>query len=159
MKFLKVYAVLSEVMLVLALPISVLMQWVLVEEARYVGRENPEVADLVLPYSIAAVAAVLCAQVLLVVLFVFVLKVARGTFFKSATRKWISLAQAMVLIGPGIVCAVGFHAAFTPASSPVMALAFLGGGLLAVGLFSLVGLAKSLFDAALADRGELEGVI
>ena len=47
---------------------------------------------------------------------------------------------------------------FAPATRPEPPLLFLGGIVLGVGLFSLVSLAKSIFQAALDDAAELAEV-
>ena len=153
MKFSRVYVILSQVALIAALPGVLLLQLFCVYAAWETGEEFPEVRHLVVPYALAAVAALLCVQML-------VRAVSKGAFFTAKTMKWINLARLMVAIGPGIVAITGGHMSiFAPATRPEPPLLFLGGIVLGVGLFSLVSLAKSIFQAALDDAAELAEVI
>ena len=160
MKFSRAYVILSQVALIAALPGVLLLQLFCVLAAWETGEEFPEVRHLVIPYALAAVAALICVQVLIVALMMLVRAVSKGAFFTAKTMKWINLARLMVAIGPGIVAITGGHMSiFTPATRPEPPLLFLGGIVLGVGLFSLVSLAKSIFQAALDDAAELAEVI
>lgn len=160
MKFSRKYVVLSYVTLGLSLPGCLLLQAGVCLEAWQTGQEAPEVAHLVVPYSLMGVAALLCAQILIVALLMLVRAVSHGAFFTAQTRRWIETARVMVALGPGLVAATCLHMMlFTPARHPVPVLGFLGSVTLGVGLFSLVSLAKSIFTAAWEDKTELEAVI
>lgn len=160
MKFSRKYVILSYVTLGLSLPGCLLFQAAVCLLAWQTGQETPEVAPLVVPYSITGVATLVCAQILIVALLMLVRAVSRGAFFTTQTRRWVEVARIMVALGPGLAAATFLHMMFfTPSGHPVMWLGFLGSITLGVGLFSLVSLAKSIFIAAWADKTELEAVI
>ena len=160
MKFSRSYAVMAQITLVLAFLGCFLMMAILVQLAWETGIGFPEVSHLVLPYSLAAVATVVCIQVLIFAVFMLVRAVKRGEFFSPKTRRWFTVAQVSVIVGPAIEALTWLHTMFfTDASHIVQPLGFLGGVVLGLGLFALVGLAKSIFDHALENESELEGVI
>lgn len=160
MKFSRKYVILSYVTLGLSLPGCVLFQFAVCLLAGEIGQKAPEVAHLVVPYSIMGVAALACAQILIVTLLMLVRAVSHGTFFTPETRRWVEMARIMVALGPGLAAATFLHMMFfTPARHPVLVLGFLGSATLGVGLFSLVSLAQSIFTAAWEDKAELEAVI
>ena len=93
MNFSRTYVILSEVALIAALPGVLLLQLFCVLAAWETGEEFPEVRHLVVPYALAAVAALICVQILIVALMMLVRAVSKGDFFTAKTMKWINLAS------------------------------------------------------------------
>ena len=81
----------SQVALIAALPGVLLLQLFCVYAAWETGEEFPEVSHLVVPYALAAVAALICVQVLIVALMMLVRAVSKGAFFTVKTLSLIHI--------------------------------------------------------------------
>ena len=127
--------------------------------AREVANEAPSAAAAVVPYAIAGVAAIVCAQVAIVCTWLLLSRVARRTIFDRRALRWVDGILAAAVVATLIALGVTIHA-----------LAAIGGGLgILVALLVvvlgcavvalLVGVMRGLLVEAAGLRDDLEAVI
>ncbi len=104
--------IVAQVSLALLATLSVCAQILLVAVAVQTGQDYPEVAHLVGPYSVAAVATVGSGQVLLICLSRLLAEAAKGPIGRGQAQKWLKVAQVAVVVGVAIPLAVCVHLLF-----------------------------------------------
>jgi hypothetical protein len=156
----KLATVLLRVVLVVLLLGSVLAQVLVPVFASETGTRFPEVAYLVVPYSVAAILFIGCGQVALLAVWRLVSLVDAGTIFTRRAVRWVDVITACGTLVTVLSAGVLIHMLrFVPGGGGPMiyylAACIVGG--LAFALLMLV--MRGLLVAAIADRTELDGVI
>lgn len=140
---------------------SVLAQVIVPVLASRSGEDVPEVAHLVIPYSVAAILFIGCAQVKLLALWRLLSLVKGGVIFTRHALRWVDViivaASVATLLTAGVLFQMLFF--FIPGGAGPVVLwlsAVIFAGVLFVLLMAVM---RGLLVAAVADRTELDGVI
>ena len=148
------------IVLVVLLLGSVLAQVLVPVYASEVGTRFPEVADLVVPYSVAAILFITCGQVALLVVWRLLSLVDLGVIFTRRAVRWVNVILACGAVATVLTAGVLIHMlAFVPGGGGPMIYylaACIAGGLAFVLLMVVV---RGLHLSAVADRAELDEVI
>ena len=151
---------LLRVALVVLLLGSVLAQVLLPVFASEVGTTFPEVAYLVVPYSVAAILFIGCGQVALLVVWRLLSLVSGGVIFTRRSLRWVDVITACAAVATVLSAGVLIHMlGFVPGGGGPMIYylaACLAGGLAFVLLMVVM---RGLLELAIADRNELDEVI
>jgi hypothetical protein len=151
---------LLRVALVVLLVGSVLAQVLVPVFASEVGTRFPEVAYLVVPYSVAGILAIACGQVTLLVVWRLLSLVDGGVIFTRRALRWVDVIMACAAAATVLSAGVLIHMlAFVPGGGGPMIyyLAACVAGGLAFALLMVV--MRGLLASAIADRTELDEVI
>ena len=151
---------LLRVALVVLLLGSVLAQVLVRVYASQVGTTFPEVAYLVVPYSVAAILFIGCGQVALLVVWRLLSLVDGGVIFTRRAVRWVDVITACAAVATVLSVGVLIHMlGFVPGGGGPMILylaACVAGGL---AFMLLMVVMRSLLVSAIADRTELDEVI
>ena len=151
---------LLRVVLVVLLLGSVLAQVLVPVYASEVGTRFPEVAYLVVPYSVAAILFIGCGQVALLVVWRLLSLVDGGVIFTRRALRWVDVIIACAVVATVLSAGVWIHMlGFVPGGGGPMSLylaACVAGGLAFVLLMVVM---RGLLRSAIADRTELDEVI
>ncbi len=151
---------LLRVALVVLLLGSVLAQVLVPVYAFQVGTTFPEVAYLVVPYSVAAILFIGCGQVALLVLWQLLSLVDGGVIFTRRALRWVDVITACAVVATVLSAGVLIHMlGFVPGGGGPMIYylaACVAGGLAFVLLMVVM---RGLLVSAIADRTELDEVI
>jgi hypothetical protein len=156
----KILTQLLRVLLVVLLLGSVLAQVLVSLFASQVGTRFPEVAYLVVPYSMAAILFIGCGQVALLAVWRLVSLVRDGIIFTRRALRWVNLITVCAAVAAVLSLGVLIHVvAFVPGGGGPMI--YYLGACVASGLaFVLLMLVmRGLLESAIADRSELDEVI
>ena len=139
---------------------SVLAQALVPLFASETGTRFPEVAYLVVPYSVAAILFIGCGQVALLAVWRLVSLVDGGVIFTRRAVRWVNVITACGAAATALCVGVLIHMlAFVPGGGGPMIYylaATLAGG---VAFVLLMVVLRGLLESAIADRTELEEVI
>ena len=139
---------------------TVLAQVLLPLFASEEGRFFPEVAHLVVPYSVAGILFIACFQVALLVVWRLLSLVDDGVIFTRRALRWVDVITACAVVATVLSAGVLIHVYFCVGiGGPHVFLglpASLGGGLAFVLLMVVM---RGLLELAIADRTELDEVI
>ena len=151
---------LLRVALVVLLLGTVLAQLLVPVYASQTGTTFPEVAYLVVPYSVAAILFIACGQVALLVVWRLLSLVGGGVIFTRRALRWIDVIIACAVVATALSAGVWIHMlAFVPGGGgPTIyfMIACIAGGLAFVLLMVVM---RGLLESAIADRTELDEVI
>jgi len=151
---------LLRVALVVLLLGTVLAQLLVPVFASEEGRIFPEVAYLVVPYSVAGILFIACVQVALLVVWRLLSLVNGGVIFTRRAVRWVDVILACAAVATVLSAGVLIHLLFfvgIGGPSVVLGLpASLAGGLAFVLLMVVM---RGLLESAIADRTELDEVI
>ena len=151
---------LLRVALVVLLLGSVLAQVLVPVYASQVGTRVPEVAYLVVPYSVAAILFIGCGQVALLVVWRLLSLVDGGVIFTRRAVRWVDAIVACTVVATALSTGVLIHMVrFVPGGGGPMGLymsACVAAGLAFVLLMVVM---RGLLASAIADRTELDEVI
>lgn len=151
---------LLRVALVVLLLGSVLAQVLVPAYASEVGTRFPEVAYLVVPYSVAAILFIGCGQVALFVVWRLLSLVDGGVIFTRRAVRWVDVITACAAVATILSTGVLIHMlGFVPGGGgPTIyyMAACIAGGLAFVLLMVVM---RGLLVSAIADRAELDEVI
>jgi hypothetical protein len=151
---------LLRVALVILLLGTVLAQVLVPVVASEVGTKFPEVAYLVVPYSVAGILAIACVQVALLVVWRLLSMVSGGVIFTRGALRWVDVIIACAVVATVLCAGPLIHLLFiVGVGGPLVALALpacLAGGLAFVLLMIVM---RGLLVSAIADRTELDEVI
>jgi len=151
---------LLRVALVVLLLGTVLAQVLVPVQAAQVGTAIPEVAYLVIPYSVAAILFIACGQVALIVVWRLLSLVDGGFIFTRRSVRWVDLITACGAVATVLSVGVLVHMVrFVPGGGGPMGLyvsACIVGGLAFVLLMVVM---RGLLVSAIADRTELDETI
>ena len=151
---------LLRVALVVLLLGTVFVQVLLPVQATMVGSTIPEVAYLVVPYSVAAILFIACCQVALLVVWRLLSLVDSGVIFSRLALRWVDVIIGCAIVATVLSASVLVHMlSFVPGGGgPTIyfMLACIAGGLAFVLLMVVM---RGLLEAAIADRTELDETI
>ena len=151
---------LLRVALVVLLLGSLLAQVLVPVYASQVATTFPEVAYLVVPYSVAAILFIACGQVALLVVWRLLSMVDGGVIFTRRALRWVDVIIACAVVATVLSVGVLVHMVrFVPGGGGPMGLyvsACIVGGLAFVLLMIVM---RGLLVSAIADRTELDEVI
>jgi uncharacterized membrane protein YpjA len=151
---------LLRVVLVVLLLGTVFTQVLVPVQASMFGTANPEVAYLVVPYSVAAILFIACVQVALLVVWRLLSLVNDGVIFTRRALRWVDVIIACAVVATILSAGVLIHMLlFVPGGGgPTIyfMLACIAGGL---ALMLLMVVMRGLLESAIADRAELDEVI
>ena len=151
---------LLRVALVVPLLGTVLVQIGLPMLAAEEGRIFPEVAYLVVPYSVAAILFIGCGQVALLAVWRLLSLVDRGVIFTRRALRWVDVITACAAVATVLSAGVWIHMlGFVPGGggpTVYFLAACVAGGLAFVLLMVVM---RGLLESAIADRTELDEVI
>jgi hypothetical protein len=151
---------LLRVALVVILLGTVLAQVLLPVFASEEGRIFPEVAYLVVPYSVAGILFMGCGQVALLVVWRLLSMVNGGIIFTRRALRWVDTITACAAVATILSAGVLIHMlSFVPGGGGPMIYflaACVAGGLAFVLLMVVM---RGLLESAIADRTELDEVI
>ncbi len=151
---------LLRVALVVLLLGSVLAQVLVPVYASEVGMRSPEVAYLVVPYSVAGILFIGCIQVALLVVWRLLSLVDGGVIFTPRALRWADVITACAAVATVLSSGVLIHMlGFVPGGGGPM-IYYLGACVAAGIAFVLLTLViRGLLVSAIADRTELDEVI
>jgi hypothetical protein len=150
---------LLRVALVVLLLGTVLAQVLLPVFASEEGGIYPEVAYLVVPYSVAGILAIACGQVVLLVVWRLLSMVNGGGIFTRRALRWVDVITACAVVATVLSAGPMIHLLFFVGVGGPLILwlaACLAGGLASVLLMVVM---RGLLESAIADRTELDEVI
>src|ERR1035437_9846809 len=150
---------LLRVALVVPLLGTVLAQILLPVFASYEGTIFPEVAYLVVPYSVAGILFIGCGQVALLVIWRLLSMVNGGVIFTRRALRWVDVITACAAVAMVLSAGPMIHLLFFVGVGGPLILwlaACLAGGLAFVLLMVVM---RGLLESAIADRTELAEVI
>ena len=151
---------LLRVVLVVLLLGSVLAQVLVPVYASEVGTRFPEVAYVVVPYSVAAILFIGCGQVALLVVWRLLSLVDGGVIFTRRALRWVDVILACAAVATALTASVLTHMlGFVPGGGGPMIYylaACIAGGLAFVLLMVVM---RRLLESAIADRTELDEII
>ena len=150
---------LLRVALVVLLLGFVLAQVLLPLIAFQAGTTYPELAYLVVPYSVAGILAIACGQVALIVVWRLLSLVAGGVIFTRRALRWVDVITACAAVATVLSAGPMIHLLFfVGVGGPLIywLAAYLAGGLAFVLLMVVM---RGLLELAIADRTELDEVI
>lgn len=150
---------LLRVALVVLLLGTVLAQVLVPVFASEEGRIYPELAYLVIPYSVAGILAIASGQVALLVVWRLLSMVNGGVIFTRRALRWVDLITACAAVATVLFAGPIIHLLFFVGVGGPLILwlaASLAGGLAFVLLMVVM---RGLLESAIADRSELDEVI
>jgi len=156
----KLATVLLRVLLAVLLLGSMLAQVLVPLFASETGTRFPEVAYLVVPYSVAAILFIGCGQVSLIAVWRLVSLVGGGVIFTRQAVRWVNVITTCGAVATALCVGVLIHMlAFVPGGGGPM-IYYLAATLAAgVAFVLLMVIMRGLLESAIADRTELEEVI
>ena len=150
---------LLRVALVVLLLGTVLAQLLVPVFASEEGRIYPELAYLVVPYSVAGILVIACGQVALLVVWRLLSLVDGGVIFTRRALRWVDLITACAAVATVLCAGPIIHLLFFVGVGGPLILwlaACLAGGLAFVLLMVVM---RGLLESAIADRTELAEMI
>lgn len=139
---------------------TLLVQVLVVVQARETGFLFPEVEHLVVPYSIAGILTVAAVQVGLVALWMIVSAIARGSFYQTATLRWIEVLRWVPVPAATIPSLVALHLlVMVGVGGPGVVLGLMAALVSGAAGFVLVTLGRQVYLIQAAEHAELETVI
>ena len=146
--------------LVLLLLGSVLVQVVVPVYASGVGTRFPEVAYLVVPYSVAAILFIGCSQVALLVVWRLLSLVDGGVIFTRRAVRWVDVITACAAVATVLTAGVLVHVlGFVPGGGGPMVYYLAACITAGLALVLLMVVMRGLLLSAVANRAELDEVI
>jgi hypothetical protein len=151
---------LLRVALVVLLLGSVLAQVLVPVYASQVATTHPEVAYLVVPYSVAAILFVGCGQVALLVVWRLLSMIGGGVIFTRRALRWVDVIIACGAVATVLSVGVLIHMlGFVPGGGGPMYLYLVACVVAGLAFVLLMVVMRGLLESAIADRTELDEVI
>ena len=151
---------LLRVALVVLLLGTVLAQLLVPVYASQTGTTFPEVAYLVVPYSVAAILFIGCVQVALLVVWRLLSLVDGGVIFTRRALRWIDVIIACAVVATALSAGVWIHMlAFVPGGGGPMSVYLVACIVSGLAFVLLMIVMRGLLESAIADRAELDEVI
>jgi hypothetical protein len=146
--------------LVVILVVSVLLQIGVPIYASNVGRWEPKVDHLVIPYSVALILFIVCGQVAIIATWRLLSLVTGGVIFTAGALRWVNVIIVSASVAVGLTACVLIHLwSFIP-TGPGPTVFYVAGAFFAGLTFVLLMIVmRGLLVAAVADRTELDAVI
>lgn len=128
--------------------------------AHALSSDFPEVANLAIPYTAAAIAGIGCAQVVLVATWRLTLLVGSGSIFDSSALRWVTMMVRAAAVATVLTLAVALHATLVIGLGPVtVPLALCGGAVAAGAAWIILVIMRGLLAMAVAHKVELDEVV
>jgi hypothetical protein len=151
---------LLRVALLVLLLASVLVQVLVPVYASQVGARFPEVAHLVVPYSLAAILFIGCGQVALLAIWRLLSLVDGGIIFTRRAVRWVDVIVTCGAVATFLTVLVLIHMLrFVPGGGGPMVYYLAGCIAAGIAFVLLMVVMRGLLLAAVADRAELDEVI
>ena len=151
---------LLRVALVVLLLGSVLAQLLVPVYASQVGTTFPEVAYLVVPYSVAAILFIACGQVALLVVWRLLSMIGGGVIFTRRALRWVDVIIACGVVATALSAVVWIHMlSFVPGGGGPMGVYLVACVVAGLAFVLLMVVMRGLLESAIADRTELDEVI
>ena len=151
---------LLRVALVVLLLGSVFAQLLVPVYASQVGTTFPEVAYLVVPYSVAAILFIACGQVALLVVWRLLSMIGGGVIFTRRALRWVDVIIACGVVATVLSAGVWIHMlGFVPGGGGPMGIYLAACVVAGLAFVLLMIVMRGLLEAAIADRTELDEVI
>ncbi len=148
------------VALVVFLLVSVLVQVLVPVWASGEGTRVPEVAYLVIPYSMAAILFIACGQVALVAVWRLLSFVGERIIFTRRAVRWVDVIIACAAVAATLTAIVLVHMlGFVPSGGGPTVYLLVVCIALTLAFVLLMIVMRGLLEAATADRAELDWVI
>lgn len=138
---------------------SVLAQLLVPVFASGAGRIYPELAYLVIPYSLAGILAIGCVQVALLVVWRLLSMVSGGVIFTRPAMHWVDVMTACAAIATVLVAAPLIHVLFFVGVGGPLLLGLAASLACGLSFVLIIIVLRGLLESAIADRAELDGVI
>ena len=124
------------------------------------GTAVPEVAYLVVPYSVAAILFIACGQVALLVVWRLLSMVGGGVIFTRSALRWVDVIIACGVVATALSAVVWIHMlGFVPGGGGPMGLYLVAVVVAGLAFVLLMVVMRGLLESAIADRAELDEVI
>jgi len=123
------------------------------------ARENPEVASLRWPYTVLAIAVVVCVQVAIVCIWRLLGFVRSGTIFSPRAFVWVDRITWAVLVAVAILTGMFLHLSAIHAMPPAVFLFLTGGIVCGLALALLMAVMRALLVRATQLEEDLKEVI
>ena len=139
---------------------TVLFQVLLPVLAEEIGGQYDETAHLVVPYSVAGILAIVCAQVILIMIWRLLSLVTDDTIFTAPALRWVDIIIASGAAAALLAAGVPAHLLFVvgvggPGEFLLLVTSILGG----LAFVLLMAVMRDLLRAAITHRSELDEVI
>ena len=120
----------------------------------------PKVEYLVVPYSVAGILAIACAQVALLVVWRLLSMIGGGVIFTRRAMRWVDVIIACGVVATVLSVGVWIHMlAFVPGGGGPMGLYMVAVVVAGVAFVLLMIVMRGLLESAIADRTELDETI
>ena len=151
---------LLRVALVVLLLGSVFAQLLVPVYASQVGTTFPEVAYLVVPYSVAAILFIACGQVALLVVWRLLSMIGGGVIFTRRALRWVDVIIACGVVATALSAGVWVHMLnFVPGGGGPMGVYLVAVVVAGLAFVLLMVVMRGLLESAIADRTELDETI
>lgn len=151
---------LLRVALLAFLLVSVLVQVLLPVMASRSAETMPEVAYLVVPYSLAAILFIACGQVALLAVWRLLSFVGDGIIFTREAVRWVDVIIGCAVVAIAVTVTVILHmVGFVPSGGGPTGYPLAFGIILMLAFVLLMLVMRGLLVSAIADRSELDEVI
>jgi Protein of unknown function (DUF2975) len=148
---------LLRIVLVVLLLGSVLVQILVPMYASMVGTYTPEVAYLVVPYSVAAILFIACGQVALLAVWRLLSLVDHGTVFTRRALRWVDVIAACAVVATILSAVVWVHMIlFVPGGGGPMSLYLIACVVAGLACSLLVVVVRGVLESAIADHPEIQ---
>jgi hypothetical protein len=128
--------------------------------ASQVGTTFPEVAYLVVPYSVAAILFIACGQVALLVVWRLLSMIGGGVIFTRRALRWVDVITACGAVATALSAGVLIHMLrFVPGGGGPMYLYLVACVVAGMAFVLLMIVMRGVLESAIADRTELDEVI
>jgi hypothetical protein len=139
---------------------SVFAQVLVPVYASQVGTTFPEVAYLVVPYSVAAILFIACGQVALLVVWRLLSMIGGGVIFTRRALRWVDVITACGAVATALSAGVLIHMLrFVPGGGGPMYLYLVACVVAGMAFVLLMIVMRGVLESAIADRTELDEVI
>ncbi|MFT4229370.1 MAG: DUF2975 domain-containing protein [Microbacterium sp.] len=124
------------------------------------AQQYPEVADLAVPYAVAAIAVVVCVQLALVAIWFLLAMVARSSIFARQAARWVTVIIIAGIVATVIVVVVGVHLlGVAQVGGPGAVLAVVAACVGGAAFVLLMVVMRGLLGTATALKSELDEVV
>lgn len=150
---------LLRVALVVLLLGSVLAQVLVPVVASQAATTFPEVEYLVVPYSVAGIVAIACAQLALLVVWRLLTMVSGRVIFTRHALRWVDVIVACAVVATVLSSGVMIHLLAVHGGGPGIVLGLAATLACGLAFVLLMVVMRGLLESAIADRTELDEVI
>ncbi len=150
---------LLRVVLVVLLLGSVLAQLLVPVTASGAARTFPEVGYLVVPYSVAGILVIACAQAALLVVWRLLSMIGGGVIFTRRALRWVDVITICGVVATILNTGVCIHLLTVHGGGPGIILWLVASTACGLAFVLLMVVMRGLLESAIADRAELDEVV